>query len=87
MNLGPVPIAMVAGLSMKITRRCPLAGASQMVDGQETAGTRWEAEARNCNLFAGRNLRIGVCNLFEMTLEAADRRQRVGLYGLGFCGR
>jgi len=87
MNRGLVLIAVVTGLSLKITRRCYLTGANHTVGGQETTGTGWEAEARNCKLFAGRDLRIGVCNLFEMRLEAADRRQPVGLYGLELCGR
>lgn len=83
MNCGTVFAVMVVCLGVKITRRCSLAGANPTVRGQETTGTGWEAEARNCELFAGRDLRIGVGNLFKMGLEAADRRRSIGLYGLG----
>jgi hypothetical protein len=75
-------IALVVKFRVKITGRGPLAGADPTVYGQESTG--WEAEASNCGLLAGsRDLRIGVGNLFEMGLEAADSGQSAGLYGFG----
>lgn len=82
MNCGTVLIVMVVCLRVKITRRCSLTGADPTVCGQETTGTGWEAEASNRKLFAGGNLRIGVGNLLKVGLEAADRGQSAGLYGL-----
>jgi len=83
MNCGTVLAVMVVYLGVKVTRRCSLEGANPAVCGQETTSTGWEAEGRNRKLFAGGDLRIGVCNLFKMGLEAADRRRSIGLYGLG----
>ena len=83
MNCGTVLVVMVVCLGMKITRRCSLAGANPTVRGQGTTGTGWEAEARNRELCAGGELRIGVGNLLKMGLEAADRGRSIGLYGLG----
>ena len=82
-NCGTMLIVMVVRLRVKITRRCSLAGTEPTVCGQETAGTGWEAEARNRKLFDGGDLRTGVGNLFKVGLEAADWRWSAGLYGLG----
>ena len=82
MNCGTVLIVMIAGLDINTTRRCSLAGANPTLCGQETSGTGWEAETRERELLAGGDLRIGVRNLFEMGLEAADRGRFTGLYRL-----
>jgi len=86
-NCRTVLIVVVVSLGMNIARRCSLAGIDSTVCGQETTGACGEAEARNRRLLAGWDLRIGVGNLFEMGLEAADRRRSGGLYGLGLYRR
>ena len=82
MNCGTVLIIVLACLRVKITGRCPLAGGDLTVCAQETAGTGREAEARDRKLFVGGD-GIGVGDLFKVGLEAADRRQSAGLYGVG----
>jgi hypothetical protein len=79
-NCGAV---LIVGLGVKTTRGCSLSGADPAVGGQETAGTGGESEARNRGFSAGIGLRIGVGDLFETGLEAADCRRSAGLYGLG----
>lgn len=79
MKCGTSVVVAVFGLRVKIARRCPLTEASPAVGCQETTGTGGEAEARNHRLFAGGDWRIGVGDLFEMRLEAADRRRLAGL--------
>jgi len=83
MNCGTVLVVMVVCLGVKITRRCSLEGANPTVCGQETTGIGWEAGARNRELCAGEDLRIGVGNLLKMGLEAVDRGRSIGLYGFG----
>lgn len=66
MNCGMLLIIVVVCPRVKITRRCPLPRADPTVYGQETTGICWEAEARNCKLFASGELRVGVGNLFKV---------------------
>ena len=82
MNCGTMLIIVVVCPRVKITRRCLPERADPTVYGQETTGTGWEAEARNCRLLAGGELGIGVGNLFEVRLEAADWGLCASLYRL-----
>ena len=87
MNRRTLDIFVAAGLKVKVARRCSMTGADPAVGCQETTGAGGEAEARNRRLFVGRDLRIGVGDLFEVGLKAADRRRSAGLYGPGLYRR
>jgi hypothetical protein len=83
MNCGSLPIVEIVNLKVKTTGGSSLTRTISTVCGQEATGTSREAEAGNGGLFAGRYLRIGAGNLFEMGLEAADSRHSVGFCGFG----
>lgn len=81
MNLGALAIFVIVNLRGKITGRSSLAGAVPAIWGQESTGTGWKAQSRDCGLLAGGGLGAGVGNLFEMGLETANRGESGGLYG------
>ena len=87
MNCGMKVIVTVVGLRVKTARGRSLARGDPAVGCQETTGIVGETKARNRELLVGRDLGVGIGDLLEMGLEAADSRQPTGLYGLGLCRR
>ena len=74
MNCGMKVIVTVVGLRVKITGGRTLARGDPAVGCQETTGNVGGTKARNRELLVGRDLRVGIGDLLEMRLEAADSR-------------